>query len=1066
MRVVPTKITPAYRQLSAVRPKGKNGAWWLTALGSSLVLSSFVSAQPVMEESIEEVIVTGSYIKSTPEDAPNPVSIIDREELYSQGSPSITEIIKNLGVSSGVDGDTNQFQSNGLEGAANVNLRGLGPGRALVLLNGKRLPYSGVSVIQQGYQQFININQIPLAALSRTEILRDGASATYGSDAISGVVNFITRSELEGFDVSLTHKVIEDSDGNTDLGFAFGRNFGDHHLLVALGYNIRSELEIRNRDYALRSYAENTRGGWSGLGNPGTYLAAGGVGKTFLDPGCQGFTGGPYGGSCRFQYTQYDNLTEDEQRYQLYGEFEFNFGDGSQLKLSGLYGKVEVPEWKTSPSYPPASNFLANVIPDNHPGLVQLVNDVNAGVYNNVGAASQCIVMQDVGGTMRPIWLPRGANGCPAALSPDRAPAPTAGANAGKIQPLSGVAGFYVDGDGNVRAVNGADPKPTLASTRTFTEDRNPTLLFIGRYNAWAADAPREGERTYEKNWFSADYTKDFGGGLSLAAALAYGAQETYIQGGDMLGQRLVWGLQGFGGAGCIPAAPTDPTNPTAGLTPGTGDCHYYNPFSNGLQRANRGPGAYVNADNPNYVEDLASSREVLDWLYTPTEVTLTTELLSAEVVLSGEFGRHGWAAGGTYREDTYKLEYEGFNNATNFPCTNEFITDITMCPPGTDIGVLAFLSPGVDGDFSESVFAGFGEVQWNLLDSLRIQTALRYEKYEDAGESLDYKLAARFDAASWLSLRGSLSSSFKAPQLAQNNLSNNTSLSFISPISTFKAVDTSTVTGGLDPESSQAVNLGVIIQAGSFFMTIDYWQNVIEDPIITESFGEIVTHVCPAVATGATRTCDPMHDLANRLVINGASLETLSGAQALNAASLNRIKAQVINGDELSTDGLDLSLRYTFGQAVPITVGAEWSLLNSYELSTANLATGAVRKVDHVGELNQPDGAVRPLPENKYHAYVRAELPVGGQKLNLNLSYRFIGEYKDERANAPVVDSQGTFDFTASYSFNQSRTRVFVNVDNLTDEEPPFAALDISYDPYTHSPLGRTVKFGVNHQF
>ena len=89
------------------------------------------------QDSVDEVIVTGSYIKQSPEDAPVPIDVVNSEELFSIGNPSVVELVKTLGVSSGVDGETNQFQSNGLEGTANINLRGLGAGRNLVLLNGR-----------------------------------------------------------------------------------------------------------------------------------------------------------------------------------------------------------------------------------------------------------------------------------------------------------------------------------------------------------------------------------------------------------------------------------------------------------------------------------------------------------------------------------------------------------------------------------------------------------------------------------------------------------------------------------------------------------------------------------------------------------------------------------------------------------------------------------------------------------------------------------------------------------------------------------------------------------------
>ena len=201
-----------------------NSIFIKTALCGALAFG--LAASPIVtplkaQDSVDEVVVTGSYIKQTPEDAPVPVDVVSSEELFNVGNPSIVELVKTLGVSSGVDGETNQFQSNGLEGTANINLRGLGAGRNLVLLNGRRNVFSPYPVVEQ-QQLFVDINMIPAVALDRIELLKDGAAATYGSDAISGVVNFITRDNFDGFEVAVSHKEIDGSDGDQDLGLIWG----------------------------------------------------------------------------------------------------------------------------------------------------------------------------------------------------------------------------------------------------------------------------------------------------------------------------------------------------------------------------------------------------------------------------------------------------------------------------------------------------------------------------------------------------------------------------------------------------------------------------------------------------------------------------------------------------------------------------------------------------------------------------------------------------------------------------------------------------------------------------
>lgn len=159
----------------------------------------------------KEIVVTGSLIRGSSEEAPAPVDVIGAEELSKQGSPSAIDLLKNLPNSSGIIGDANQFdaRAQGNEGVASVNLRGLGPQRTLVLLNGKRIVQSGGSGIP-----IVDVNLIPSGAIGRIEVLKDGAAATYGSDAIAGVVNFITRTNQDGFRASADYRYISGSDGD------------------------------------------------------------------------------------------------------------------------------------------------------------------------------------------------------------------------------------------------------------------------------------------------------------------------------------------------------------------------------------------------------------------------------------------------------------------------------------------------------------------------------------------------------------------------------------------------------------------------------------------------------------------------------------------------------------------------------------------------------------------------------------------------------------------------------------------------------------------------------------
>ena len=291
------------------------------------------SAFAEQSEVIEEVVVTGSYIKGTPEDAALPVDVLTRADFEDQGDPSINEFVRNLNVSSGSLAETNQFDTRGgqaNEGVSTVNLRGLGSARTLVLINSKR----HVTTESIG----VDISAVPSIAIGRVEVLKDGAAATYGSDAIGGVVNFITRDNFEGFEVRGSYQDIQDSDGDSSIGAIFGRSFDNVHFTISGEYNERSELQIRDRDWALRPYAENPApGGWSSIGNPGTLLpatanpdgtpASPAFAQGLLpDPACAQLGGTP-AGFCRFQYTFFDNLIEDEENFKIFGELNVDLTD-------------------------------------------------------------------------------------------------------------------------------------------------------------------------------------------------------------------------------------------------------------------------------------------------------------------------------------------------------------------------------------------------------------------------------------------------------------------------------------------------------------------------------------------------------------------------------------------------------------------------------------------------------------------------------------------------------------------------------------------------------------------
>src|SRR5690606_15348347 len=167
---------------------------------------------------LEEVIVTGSFIAGTPEDAALPVDVVNAQELEKRGTPTMVQLIKTIPSSGAVIGENNRFGAG--NGTATINLRNLNSAvtgaRTLVLFNGRRVAATTRSLGS------VDINSLPAAAIGRVEVLKSGAAATYGSDAIGGVVNFITRRDLDGFEISGNYQFIDGSDGDWNVSALYG----------------------------------------------------------------------------------------------------------------------------------------------------------------------------------------------------------------------------------------------------------------------------------------------------------------------------------------------------------------------------------------------------------------------------------------------------------------------------------------------------------------------------------------------------------------------------------------------------------------------------------------------------------------------------------------------------------------------------------------------------------------------------------------------------------------------------------------------------------------------------
>ena len=1016
------------------------------------ILFSFFSSLSFAQD--EQVTVIGSLIKGTPIDSGSPISVFNAEEIAAQGNLNIVELIKMVPGSSGMDGETNQFGSNAAEGISNVNLRGLGTNRTLVLINGKRQVTAPLS---SGAGRSVNLHDLPMAALSRIEILKEGAAATYGSDAIAGVVNFITDSTFEGLKVNVAAKGIPNADGiGNEFSITYGALVGDDvNFLLSLSQQNKNQIAAKDTDYAIRPYSASDKGGWSTLGNPPTFVWADGApanavlglgGFSYLsDPGCNNAGGlntplgafgtqveadAALGGLCRFQYTYFDNVQEDQENSQLWMEFNGN-ADGNDWHFEFAYGKTDVPNWATSPSYPP-SNPSTNTIPDSHPAMTQLCTDY----------ATFCDALTD--------------------------------ANYG--------------GDGTNRSAY------HRLRVRAIGAAGNP---FSGSENL--AEIESRGYETYRMAFnIEGDLTDD----VQYSAGLGYSNSEGTLTSSDTRQDKFLEGLWGFGGPNCdahitglrTSASDLTPTfattstgqaiatNVVNSTTRPTG-CEYYNPLSNGVKQgmqANQTTGERVGV-NPDYEASLANSVALQRYIVDRRKTVSTSELLTLDFIVQGTMGSlaggdAAWAFG--YERRDYNLETTtpseagpGPNNAktdihngVKYPCPtmagNATAAGRAACA-ANPIGLFMFLAPTFEFDTDQSIDSLFTEFALPITDTFDMQLALRYEDYGEK-DSIDPKVVMRWTPIDALTLRFTGQTTFRAAHPDETSATRVTALQYVNQAGAFKAVDLTGNTN-LDPEEATTYNVGFVTDFGDdrWIATLDYYDFDFKNPIITENHQQLMN----AYAAGGAGKA------AVQSQIYGG--DNLANDGSFGAAAVGRITANYINGPATTVNGIDLYIKYEddYANGV-ISAGLEANYVAKYSVDAYMKGAVQIAGAYECAGFFNIENPCRSMPEIKGKFFLNYQ----EDQHNFYGAINYISSYDDRRSTAAgcgktltdgvctEIAAHTTVDATYTYSWDDQFDISF-SVYNLTDELPPFTVWEMNYDAYTHSPLGRFFKAGFTYR-
>ncbi|WP_444923364.1 TonB-dependent receptor plug domain-containing protein [Microbulbifer sp. DLAB2-AF] len=286
----------------------------IAALGT--IASSGVFAQEsIPGPEVEEVVVTGSRIARDPLSTTGPITLVDSEAIQRSGVGTIDELLNQL-PSMGTTG-INANDNNGGAGLSFVDLRNLGSARTLVLVNGRRFVSSS-----SGVSSAVDMNNIPVDMIDRIEVLTDGASAVYGSDAVAGVINVVMKDSFDGVRINARAGATEAGGGeNGELSITFGKEFDRGQFIANVTHSQRDEITYKDRDWA------GLQSSMSSTGNIFTNYGAFSVGE-------DGKTLGDYSS---YDIGQYMWLSGAMERTSLTGSGTFSINDYIEFYGEGSY---------------------------------------------------------------------------------------------------------------------------------------------------------------------------------------------------------------------------------------------------------------------------------------------------------------------------------------------------------------------------------------------------------------------------------------------------------------------------------------------------------------------------------------------------------------------------------------------------------------------------------------------------------------------------------------------------------------------------------------------------------
>ena len=326
---------------------------------SLLFFSAFFSAE-------EEIVVTGSYIKNTDNEL-SPIETFSRDDYLKFNTMSLSEISRYIPSISGSHFQTNSMDGED-QGMSAITLRGLDHASTLLMINTKRQTFSGTPSNQgEGY---IDANVIPEIAIKSIEILKEGATSIYGSDAVAGVVNVLTQKDFEGFLLRSDHQITESHKQNDNkVGFLYGFKNDKNKLVFGLESFYRSPLSARQidgiADLSISTFGKTFITTEKEEISSGPYQGTYEKGEKIPDPNCENNGGILLGGFCKFAYGERFNIINKERHHKAYFNLNTSIEDSYLVSndFNIIYAKVNVLDNPQSPSYPALPFLTRNIFP-------------------------------------------------------------------------------------------------------------------------------------------------------------------------------------------------------------------------------------------------------------------------------------------------------------------------------------------------------------------------------------------------------------------------------------------------------------------------------------------------------------------------------------------------------------------------------------------------------------------------------------------------------------------------------------------------------------------------------